>query len=122
MNLCTCKWRPGEAIPVRDPRGVVYCPKCQKPFAAVSESILQSAHAFVHGPRQADYGHPMEDFTRTAALWSTLLGVQVLPEQVGLCMIALKLSREWHKHTDDSLIDIAGYAETVHLIHASRRH
>ena len=37
--------------------------------------------------------------------------------QVGLCMIALKISREMFCHTEDNLVDIAGYAETNGMLY-----
>lgn len=77
------------------------------------ESVLNEAQRLVHGDRNASYGHPLDDFRRTAKMWSAILGVEVRPEQVGLCMIAVKLSRECHRPKRDNLVDIAGYAETV---------
>jgi len=79
-------------------------------------SILTEAQGLVHGDRQQSYGHPYADFSRTAAMWSAILGVPVEPEQVGLCMIAVKLSRECNRHKRDNLTDIAGYAETVRMV------
>lgn len=70
--------------------------------------------------RQTDYGDPIDNFTRIAKMWSALLDCHVSPEQVGLCMIAVKLSRETHKHKDDNLTDIAGYARTLEMIHSGR--
>jgi len=77
------------------------------------ESALLEAQGLVHGDRNAAYGSPLEDFRRTAKMWSAILGVEVLPEKVGLCMIAIKISRECNKHKRDNLVDVAGYAECV---------
>jgi hypothetical protein len=58
------------------------------------------AHALVNGERGAAYGPPSQDFARTAAMWTVLLGDRLRPgvaltaADVGICMIALKLSRE----------------------------
>lgn len=82
----------------------------------MSETILEEANRLVNGPRQGDYGHPLEDFRRTAAIWSAILGVEVTPQQVGLCMIGVKLSRECNGHKRDNLVDAAGYAQTVQMV------
>lgn len=82
----------------------------------VPASILPEAEKLVHGARQDDYGHPYEDFSRTAQMWSAILGQEVTASQVGLCMIAVKLSREVNKSKRDNLVDIAGYAETVRMV------
>lgn len=81
------------------------------------------AHRLVHGDRGEDYGHPMDDFTRTGRIWSAILGLdEVTPEQVALCMIAVKISRLCNTPDHrDSIIDIAGYAETHDMIR-QRRH
>lgn len=80
------------------------------------ESILKTADELVHGDRAVSYGHPYTDFSRTAQMWSAILGVDVEPAQVGLCMIAVKLSRECNRPGRDNLVDIAGYAETVSMV------
>lgn len=80
------------------------------------ESVLLEAEGLVHGDRNADYGHPLDDFSRTAAIWTAILGHPVSPEQVGLCMCAVKISRQCNRPKRDNLVDLAGYAETVSMV------
>lgn len=80
------------------------------------ESALEEAQRLVHGDRGVDYGHPIDDFSRTAAIWSAILGVPVTAEQVGLCMIGVKLSRQCNRPKRDNMVDAAGYAETVQMV------
>lgn len=80
-----------------------------------SEVILE-AHGLINGLRQDDYGHPLDDFTKTAIQWEVILGVSVSPEQVGLCMISVKISRHLNAPKADNLTDIAGYAGTLGMI------
>lgn len=84
------------------------------------QSVLTEAEGLVHDDRNETYGHPLDDFSRTAKMWGAILGVVVEPEQVGLCMVALKISRECHKPKRDNLVDMAGYAETVEWVKAER--
>lgn len=86
-----------------------------------SESPLFRASDLVHGERGADYGHPYEDFSRTALMWSAILGINVVPADVAMCMIAVKLSREVNRPKYDNLVDIAGYAETLHMVREYER-
>ena len=82
----------------------------------MNEVTLQGrALGLVHGDRGGSYGHPLDDYTRTAKLWSAILGVYVTAEQALLCMIAVKISRECHRHKDDNLIDLVGYAECLSM-------
>lgn len=80
------------------------------------KSILTEAHELVHGNRGEDYGHPYRDFSRTAKIWSAILGIDVTPEQVALCMIGVKISRECNKPKRDNRVDIAGYVETLDMV------
>lgn len=80
-------------------------------------SVLAEADGLIFGPRQADYGHPRTDFTRTGRMWAAILGIpEVTAAQVGLCMAALKISREVNHHKRDNLVDAAGYIGTVAMI------
>lgn len=102
----------GEALGI-----ALYDAETGEPFV---ESAACEAHRLVHGTRGADYGHPAEDFRRTGRMWAALLGVEsITAQQVGLCMIALKLSRECHRPKRDNRVDIAGYAETLEMIQAA---
>lgn len=74
------------------------------------ESVCQEAHRIINGQRRTDYGGPKESFERIAALWSPVLGVEVKPEQVAICMIQLKVARAVNGWQRDSLTDICGYA------------
>lgn len=84
------------------------------------ETILAEADRLVSGDRGSDYGHPLDDFSKTALIWHAILGIPVTPEQVGLCMVGVKLSRECNRHKRDNLVDTAGYAKTVQMIHEER--
>jgi hypothetical protein len=86
----------------------------------MSESILQEAQRHVHGARNQDYGHPMDNHGRTAALWSAYLAQPVTPEDVCFLNILQKISRAQHSITRDSLVDIAGYAANVEMVEDER--
>ena len=79
------------------------------------DSILAEADRLVSTDRNQDYGDPADDFARAAAIWSAILGVQVQPYQIGLCMIGVKLSRAVESPAKrDHWVDIAGYAKCGH--------
>lgn len=86
----------------------------------MTESILQEAARLTNGARQATYGHPLDDLGRTATMWGAILGVPVSAEQVALCMVAVKISREVHAHRRDNVVDGAGYWNLVDMIHEER--
>ena len=72
--------------------------------------VLRRAEALVNGDRQQDYGEPVLNFTRIAAVWSAVLNQPVTAQQVALCMAGLKLIRATTSpgHVD-SYDDGAGY-------------
>jgi hypothetical protein len=75
-------------------------------------SILEEAQRIVYGAREEDYGHPYDNFTQIAALWSAYKGVEFKPEDVAAFFILTKMSREDHKANRDNRVDMAGYAGT----------
>ncbi len=81
------------------------------------ETMLEKAHRLTTTDRRDEYGHPSEDFARIARLWEVILGCTVTPEQVALCMIAVKIARLCHSpEHEDSVLDIAGYANCIDMI------
>ena len=84
--------------------------------------ILDEAKRITQSDRQDDYGHPSNDFARTATMWTGVLagklreGAEISAMDVPLCMIAVKLARQAHRHKRDNLVDIAGYARTAAMV------
>jgi len=80
------------------------------------ESILEEAQRLTSGDRQDDYGHALDDYSRTAELWTALLRHKLKPgesitwDDAIRCMVAVKLSRDVHRMTRDNMVDVAGYA------------
>lgn len=76
-------------------------------------TILEEAQKAVYGDRQADYGTVTDNFGTIAQLWSAVLKTKVTPEQVGLCMVQVKVARQMYKPKRDNLVDGAGYFATI---------
>jgi hypothetical protein len=89
---------------------------------AAQESVLDEAKRITSAERQADYGHPRDDFARTALMWTGIFGGKlrdgesIAASDIPLCMIAVKLARQAHRHKRDNLVDIAGYARTAAMV------
>jgi hypothetical protein len=83
-----------------------------------TKSILTLAEEITSTERIKSYGHPPDNFTDIAAMWSVILKCKVTPQQVGLCNIASKICREIYKPKRDNLVDIAGYAKTIDLVNS----
>jgi hypothetical protein len=90
--------------------------------AGTEDDILSEARRLTSGTRHSDYGHPRDDFARTAQMWTGVLaeklrpGCAVTAMDVPLCMVAVKLARQAHRHKRDNLVDIAGYARTAAMV------
>lgn len=81
------------------------------------ESVCQEAERIINGDRQADYGHPLYDFTRTGRMWGAILSTPDIPaDYVALCMAALKISRQCNKPKRDNIVDAVGYLGTIEKI------
>ncbi len=74
------------------------------------ESVAQEAPKIVNGIKAKAYGEPLDMLNRLAALWLVVTGHVFSPEEVGLCLIQLKIARQINKSSRNNLVDIAGYA------------
>ena len=73
--------------------------------------ILLMANERVSGDRNATYGEPEDNFKVIAGYWSTYLGRNITPCDVGIMMALLKIGRISADSTHtDTYVDIAGYA------------
>lgn len=91
---------------------------------AAPESILAEALRVTAADRQDNYGHPLANHLRIAALWNGYLEARALdaegkpkvmaadlgPMDVVSLMVLLKIARELHSTKRDNFTDMAGYA------------
>ena len=86
------------------------------------ENILEEANRLVLGDKTAEYGHPIDDFARTALVATAVLdgflkpGYQVQPWHIPLLMIGVKISRQVNSPKRKNFVNIAGYARTGEMI------
>lgn len=82
--------------------------------------ILQEADKIAGQDRSRDYGHPHPNHKRIAQIWSVQLELilkrPILPREVALMMVGLKLAREINTPKRDNLVDAAGYIKCVDMI------
>jgi len=57
-----------------------------------AKDLLVEARATIED-RGMDYGHPADNMSRTARLWSAYLEVPIADYQVASCMVLVKLAR-----------------------------
>lgn len=87
----------------------------------MTDSVLLEAQGLVHGARGSDYGHPLDDYACTAAMWRALIlrrykvDVPLTPDFACLMMDSLKASREAGKPKRDNRVDGPGYWECVDM-------
>ncbi len=82
--------------------------------------IALYAAELVSGDRQDAYGHPLDNLTRAAKIWSVILGCEVSAEQVALCMVGMKIAREVNQSKPDTVVDGIGYFLTLGMIQEER--
>jgi hypothetical protein len=78
------------------------------------KAMLEKAQSLCTADREQEYGDPKTNFTTIAKLWSVYLGKDLSAEQVGMCMMLVKVARQKFDKTNvENYIDIAGYAACV---------
>lgn len=83
--------------------------------------ILNKAAEIVGGHRTVEYGEPEDNFGIIARLWSAYLGIDISSVDVSMLMVLFKAARvKTGTGTEDSFIDIAGYAACGGEIHAEK--
>lgn len=109
----------GPAIP--EPQG----PNGEGSTVVNEKDVLLEAYEITRGDRNAAYGPPDQDFTRTAAMLTGMFAHKLkdnekfLSWEIAQLMICLKLSRLQHNHKRDSIVDIAGYARCMDICYRS---
>lgn len=82
------------------------------------------ADHLVNGARQSTYGHPLDNFTSTANIWSGILYRKltepITAEDVAMCMVGVKLSREAYVPKRDNIVDAHGYLMTHYMVGEER--
>ncbi len=88
----------------------------------VEQTILEEAAGLIYGDRQQQYGNAKTNFSDISTLWEPILGIDVGPEAVALCLLQLKVDRairdvrEGRPIKRDTVVDLAGYAGCIEKI------
>lgn len=89
-------------------------------YRATRKSILHDAERCVCGQREQDYGTPENNFAIIANLWTAYSGYGFEPVDVAMMMALLKIARISNGGSEDSFVDLAGYAACGGEIWAKR--
>lgn len=80
-------------------------------------SILDEAAKIIYGDREKTYGDPALNLKRIALIWKAILGIDITPDQVCLCMTGVKLARLANDPLHhDSQVDTCGYMALLERI------
>lgn len=99
----------------------------KKQIEDIAPTILDTAKALVYGMKNADYGHPSNNFQNIADLWNAYLNIcqrerdnsedTITVIDVAIFNVLQKIARLATNPTHrDTIIDIAGYAGTIERI------
>ncbi len=78
--------------------------------------FLTEAKAIIQD-RGMDYGHPSDNMSRTARLWSAFLEMPITDSQVASCIALVKLARSMETGKVDNYIDGAAYFAIAGQLH-----
>lgn len=124
---CIAMQRYGSCLTCDDVWGAAY-DKLPKPLP--KPTILDQAKEVVYGERQASYGHPYDNHSRSGRIIGALLdgwlrkqpgfeNIPVVPDIppriVCHIMVGTKLSRDVNRPKEDNLVDVAGYAQNAQM-------
>ena len=84
------------------------------------KEILDTAIKCVCGEREQDYGTPENNFSLIANLWSAYHGGTFTAKDVAIMMCLLKVARIKTGSSEDSFVDLAGYAACAGEIETKR--
>lgn len=93
----------------------------------VTELPHREAERLVLGDRQASYGHPIDNFTANAHMWTGTLYYKlqpnevITPEDVALMMLQVKVAREINVKKRDNITDSHGYLMTYQMVLDEKR-
>lgn len=79
------------------------------------ETILDKAAWITSVDRNATYGPPRDNHSRTAELWSAYLGIPLTYRDVCWMNVLQKASRDRHYPQLDNLVDGAGYLRNIEM-------
>ena len=83
--------------------------------------ILKEAHGLITGPRQQQYAHPLDDYTKVVEIFYGLTGIKITVQQSLCFMVAVKMARlrtahERGEQHHDSLVDAIGYLGCLNMV------
>ncbi len=81
-----------------------------------TEKLFEQVIDILHGRGKA-YGHPITQHKRIAELWSAYLGYPIQPNEVAICMVLVKISRQAEMpQLMDNYVDAIGYVSIAKTI------
>tara|TARA_B100001175_G_C19503026_1_gene639260 strand:+ start:1619 stop:1885 length:267 start_codon:yes stop_codon:yes gene_type:complete len=86
-------------------------------------NILHEANEIINNrseEKSRTYGPFSEGMRRAAKIASGATGKEITTEDMYMCMVALKLSRESYNHKEDNLLDAVAYLGALNNLHNGR--
>ena len=83
-------------------------------------NILEEANDIINKrseEKERNYGPFSEGMRRAALIASGATGKDITAEDMYMCMVALKLSRESYNHKKDNLLDAVAYLGALNNLH-----
>ena len=81
-----------------------------------ARDYLNEARATIQD-RGVDYGHPSDNMSRTASLWSAYLEMPIHDYQVAMCMALVKIARSMETAKTDTYVDLTAYVAIAAQLH-----